>query len=664
MTASNRRLRSLTALLLAALFLLTTSVPALAASGEDASGAVPWTEMTYEHFDAAPFKEKMADLSAAAEDGDADKVISLYDELYDEYIRVYTYDCIATVHNSQDVNDDYWADELVYCDTLVTELSDAFCTACHQILDGPCADDFAAHVGENAAQEFRDYEPMTARELELTKRETELTNEYTALMDKQYDTVYTYDGEDWTLDRLDTEDSAALSDDEYYEIAYGIYGVLAQDAAAIYQELVSIRTEQARINDYDDYNHYAYEMIYGRDYTPEQAQDLFDEVKQISQDVYTSDVQYMTDEIAPTYDTQEDMLAALHEYTSRVDPIYDESWRFMTENGLCDIAAGSGRASGAYTIDLPAYDSEFIYSDEVGSYTALSTLFHEFGHFTAGRLVPAENYLTSWSILDLAEIHSTGMELLVLPFYDEIYDEGADIARYGTMYSALTTVTDQALFAEFEARVYADPDSYATAEALNKLYNDVSVEYGYSDVGSDPTWITVPHFFESPDYIVSYVTAALASIQIWAASQEDWQTGVDIYMDIVRQGQYDLNYFDVVEGAGLKSFDTAGVATEVCGRMLDAMAALEAEILGGEDAEQAKDAPEADAETAETEAPAETVAPPETEAPADTVAPPETEAPADTETPADTGDVLDVETHGMADGANDGPEEEDTDVLG
>lgn len=629
MTALIHRPRSLAALVLTALLLLVISAPALAAGGD--GSATPWDEMGYEHYDPAVFKAGIEDFSAAARDADGDKTLALYDELYEEFIRIYTYDCLATIHNSQDVNDKYWSDELVYCDTMTTELSDALSTACHDVLEGPCAEVFAAHVGENAAQEFRDYEPMTARELELTKQETELTNEYTALMDRENETVYVYKGEDWTLDRLNGEDGEALSDDAYYEIVYGIYGILAEDAADIFQKLVAIRTEQAQINGYDDFNHYAYEELYNRDYTPEQAQALFEEVREISREVYTSPVLYMTDQIAPSYDTQEDMLAVLHEYTAKVDPVYDEIWQFMTENHLCDVAEGRGRASGAYTIDLPAYGSHFIFSDEVGSYDALSTLFHEFGHFTAGQLVPPENYLTSWSILDLAEIHSTGMELLVLPFYEDIFRQGADIARYGTLYSALTTVTDQALFAEFEARIYADPDRYATAEALNKLYNDVSVEYGYPDAGSDPSWITVPHFFESPDYIVSYVAAALASIQIWTVSQEDWQQGVDIYMDIVRQGQYDLNYFDVLEAAGLKGFDTEGVARSVCGRVLDAMDALESRILDG------GEAPEEDFPAAE-------------EAP---------EEPQDAPT-----DVLDVETQSMAGAAAGGAEEENTDVLG
>ena len=621
MTRITRRLPAFMALFLISTLLLTSGAPALAA-GE----AVPWDEMAYEHYDPADFNARLAEFTAAASDGDADAAIALYDALYADYVLAYTYDALACIHNSQDVNDAYWADELVYCDGLVAELNDALSAACHDVLDGPCADEFAAHVGESAAGSFRDHEPMTARELALTKQESALFNRYSALMDRMNDTVYTYDGQDWTLARADGPEGAGLTDDAYYDILYGVYGVLAQDVADVYTELVAIRTELAHLNGYDDYNHYAYETLYRRAYTPEQAQALFDEVKEIARQVYTSPVLNMTDRIAPAYDTAEDMLAAVHEYAAKVDPAFDEAFTYMTENGLCDIAAGPGRSSGAYTIALPAYNGMFIYSDDLGSAEALSTLFHEFGHFTAGLLTPPENLLASRTVLDLAEIHSTAMELLVLPFYDEIFDQGADIARYGTLYAALTAVTDQAIFAEFESRVYADPDRYATADALNRLYNDVSVEYGYSDMVADPTWIDVPHFFDQPDYIVSYVAATLASIQIWDASRTDWQQGVDIYMDILRQGQYDLDYFDVLSGAGLKGFNTPGTATDVCDRLLDELEALERSILYGEPA-------------------------------------PAQEPPAE-ETPAPAEDVLDVATHGLASATDADAETSPPDVLG
>ena len=654
MTKTTHRLRPLTALVLAALFLFTASVPALAAPAKGAA----WEEMEYEHYDPSDFKEKVKALTDAAEKNDPDTVISLYDQLYDEYMIVFTYYCLSQVHNSQDVTDEYWADEMVYCSGLVTELSDLLSSACHQALESPGAVLFAAHLGENATRELLEYEPLTARELALTKKETSLINEYTAFIDKSNEAVYSYKGREWTLDLLDGEEGAGLTDDEYNDILYGIYDVLSQGAADIFLQLVDIRTEIAKINGYDDYNQYAYEKIYYRDYTVEQAQSLLEEVREISQQVPDSPVLYMTDAVAPVYSTQQDMLAVLHQYAGQVDPAFDQAYAFMKENHLCDIAVGPGRAAGSFTIQLPAYDSAFIYSNDTGSVVALSTLFHEFGHFTALGLASPENYLTSWRALDLAEIPSTGMELLVLPFYDDIYRQGADIARYVVLFDTLTAVTDQAMFAQFENQIYADPDSYATAEALNKLYNDVGVEYGFSDIGSDPTWIFTNHFFESPGYVISYVTATLASIQIWDAAQQDRQSGVDLYMDIVRQGPYDTGYFDVIKSAGLKSFDTPGTATEVCDRLLDTMRSLEAGILGGEDRQ-----PPADGQP-DQEAPDETAAPDPTAAP-ETEAPAVTEAPAETEAPDGPEDVLDVETRGMTGATEDSEaEEETTDVLG
>ncbi len=617
------RFRALTALFAAFALILALASPALAAGD-----SVSWDEMAYEHYDPAAFDALLEDFSAAAKDGDEEKVLALYDELYDAFLLVCTYDTIASIRNSQDVNDTYWSDELVYCDALSARMTDSFRLACHDALDGPCADALAGHIGPDAAEALRDYEPLTDRELELTQRESELVNEYYALIDTLPDTVYVYDGEDWTLDRLYGPDGAALDYAASDEIFYGIYANLAEDVAEVYRELVSIRTEMAQLAGYDDYNYFVYDNIYPRDYTPEQAQDLFDEVKELAVQLYASPVTDMTDRVAPAYDTQEDMLAVVREYAPQVDPVFADAWQFLTENGLCDVSAGPGRSDQAYTTSLPAYHCPFIFGSQTGSPDALTALFHEFGHFTADWLTEPENYLTSYPVLDVAEIQSTGLELLMLPFYDEIYDQGADIARYQTMNKALVDVTDQAIFAEFESRVYADPDQYATADALSQLYNDLSVEYGYSDIGSDPTWITVHHFFALPDYVVSYVTSALAAIQIWDAARTDWRAGADVYMDILRQGSGDLDYFAVLADAGLKSFDTPGVATEVCGRLWDAMTALESEILNGPTPAPEDDAPE---ETPPAETPEE--------------------------------DVLDVETHGLASATDAAPASEKPDVL-
>ena len=568
-------LRPLAALILAAAMALT------AAAG--AGGAMAWDEMTYVHMDGADFFADIDALTAAGQDGDSEAVVRLYDSLYDRFAQVYTMGSITYIKNSIDVTDQYWADEMVYCNTLSQQMKDALCDACHQVLDGPCADALARRVGDDAAQYLREYAPMTERELELAARETELVTQYNAKMEGLDQVVYTCQDQDWTLERLRAE-AQALDRETYDDIYYGIFDAAARDVGEVFRQLVSVRTELARLRGYEDYNDYAYKELYDRSYTPEQARDLLDQAQVICREflggLAGSPVSSRPVTCLFPLDDQQQMLEVLHRYVGQVDPVFDESWQRLADGGLCDIAAGPGRASGAFTIELPSFgDSAFIYGSRTGSAGALGTLFHEFGHFTAILLNPDENLAVGGMGPDLAEIHSTGLELLSMRFYDELYGEDADTARFNTLSSALSIVTGQSLYAQFEAAVYAQPDM--TLEQIGQTYDQLLDAYGYGAAGRpNQTWIQVPHFFTNPNYIISYVAAAMASLQIWAAAEDDWRAGADIYMDILQAGFYDADYFQVLDSAGLASFAQPGTVETVCRRALDALAALEADILG------------------------------------------------------------------------------------
>ena len=132
--------------------------------------------------------------------------------------------------------------------------------------------------GEGQAQSLLSTSPNTREELALLERETALVNEYWEAV-VQEPSVQS-GGRTWTRAQADAAYLVgSLEEDAYLtlvgELAAGRNGVLAP----IYLELVKVRNQYAASKGYDDYVQYAYQTVYGRDYTPEEAALLHRAVK-------------------------------------------------------------------------------------------------------------------------------------------------------------------------------------------------------------------------------------------------------------------------------------------------------------------------------------------------------------------------------------------------
>lgn len=139
------------------------------------------------------------------------------------------------------------------------------------------------------------YEAMTDRELELTAEEIRLVQQYDQAM--MEDCEITYNGEAWTEDKL--EETPPEDDSDVNTILTLILKKRSETVVPIFKELVSVRTEIARENGYDNYVDYAYEELYNRDFTPGEVRALYPVIK---------------DEISPLY-----MQAQLLFYTMESD---------------------------------------------------------------------------------------------------------------------------------------------------------------------------------------------------------------------------------------------------------------------------------------------------------------------------------------------------------
>lgn len=558
-----------------------TSIPIYLPDRGSAAGT-HWEDMDYIHYDPTPYYDQVDVLYDLAEAGDLEGVCSLYDRLYREFTFIDTQNTIAYIHYSSDVTDEYWSEELLYCENLWAETGDALSYACRTILEGPLGDGFAAHIGPDAAEAFAEYEAMMDRESELVTRESELINEYYDIMaTADAEAIYVYRGEEWTFEKLNGYSGDTLYEEDYegyWEVSNALEASVNEKVGPIYLELVDIRTEMADIRGYDSYADYAYEKSFARDYTTDDADALCNAVKAFSADyydeLYYSDLWYAYEDVAPVLD-EEELIAILGEHIGLFGEAFQDVWLYMTEHDLCEICADPSALQGGYTTELFYYRSPYIYMSLAGDCYDFSTLSHEFGHFAEAYYNPAPNILTSAGSYDLFEIHSTGMEVLFTEVYDEIYSENAHIAAFITLGGLVEVVLDGCIYDEFQRRIYANPGM--TLEDINRLYAQILREFGMEiDQEMDYTWMYISHNYEAPLYYISYAVSALAALQLWDLAQEDFDAAVKTYQAIVAQGAYEDGYLTVLSNAGLRLFTDEGAPADICRPAIDRMKELEA----------------------------------------------------------------------------------------
>lgn len=529
----------------------------------------------YQEYDAREFYAMCRELEALAEGDDARAVCQQYDRLYEEFLRIDTLNSVAYLAYSADVLDAVLMARSAETDSLWGSTAAALCDACRAVMNGPCAQSFRAHVGDRAADYFAAYSDGGDRAAELLDRETALENEYyeTLALSEQY--TYRYNGRDWTMellygsagDRFYEEDY-----DGYFEVYYALLEQVNASLGPIFLELVAVRDEYAEQMGYDSYADYAYECMYGRDYSTDDAQALCDAVKRYVSRDYYDDVYYNDLSTEGFYDVghleEDKILQLLGRYAGEIDPLVTEGWELLTENELYDIGTGSRRMDVAYTTDLSQFGYSYIFATMDGGAVDFSTMTHEFGHFLDGWMNPSPNVIAGNGSFDLFEIHSNGLEVLYLEYYDQIFGDAADAAKFAVLGDQLACIVEGCLFDEFQRRIYDDPDM--SLQEVNELYAQLCIEYGEYDWGDeDHFWVCISHNYDSPLYYISYAASALAALQIWEESQRDYDAAVETYLDILYAGAYEDSYLEVLRRADMRSFTEAGAVEEICRPVLN-----------------------------------------------------------------------------------------------
>lgn len=480
---------------------------------------VDYADMHWHIYDTGEFNAKADRLSITPDGGEA---AELYEWLVTEYTKAYTLDNLAYIDFYAHPSDETISSACQTLDAAVNGMLDTLCTAVADALDGAAGDDFAAYLGEDRASAFTGYDEQTDREREIAERVSELTLQYNALI----------------MESLDLDEET-------------------EQIGGLYRELIDLHNEEAQLAGYDSYADYAYEMNYGRDFTPDDAAALCEAVKPYAKkyftSLYTNEATYTDFTVNTDYSAQE-LVAMIERFMPRLSPAAAEAAGYMKRHGLYYMDSADRISDMGFTMTLDYYNAPFIYLALYGNEYDMQSMFHEFGHYYDAYVNPVPDVLLSVGSLDIFEIHSTGMEALSTGWYEDIYGEEADLARIRFLDNALYTVFTGCMFDEFQREVYADPS--LTPEQISQTYTSVARSYGLRTYSEDAThyWMQVNHNFESPFYYISYAVSMLASLQIYEMAENDWAQAADFYNDLVSLGAFDYTYCELLREVGLECF--------------------------------------------------------------------------------------------------------------
>lgn len=520
------------ALCLAAVLLLTgCSLDALRRYMDSAYGAyeaIAYEDMAYTRPDMVELQNVLASSCSAAQSADTlDAALTAVYDFYDVYDSFYTNYNLADIRYCGDLTDIYWEAEYNYCAENIPAADAALETLYRALAKSPMREAlesedyfgpgyFDAYEGESVWDEYY---------LSLMEQEAALQSRYYDLSDQ------------------------ALSTEYYSDEYYSTYGT---QMAELFVELVALRQEIAAYAGYASYPELAYDLYFYRDYTPAQAESYLTQVSEALYKPYCHMSQSDVWNLVAGYCTEAQTFQYVKDAASAMGGTAEEAFALLEEAGLYDIRYGENKYDSSFEVYLWSYYEPFIFMCPYMDQTDKLTFAHEFGHF-------ANDYVCggSYAGTDIAEVHSQAFEYLSLCYSAD----ASDLSRF-KMADSLCTYMESGAYALFEHQVYGLTGDKLTVENVAALYEQIGRQFGFDSWDWDSRdFVTVPHFFTNPMYMVSYVVSNDLAMQFYQLEQDDPGAGLALYEQILlSQDSYIVSFAQLY---GLESPFSKGRLQEV-----------------------------------------------------------------------------------------------------
>ncbi|CAH0345873.1 M3 family oligoendopeptidase [Bacillus sp. CECT 9360] len=483
---------------------------------------------------------------------------------------------ICYIRHSVDTNDEFYKAENDYLDEIAPEMEELVSQYYKELVGSRFRKDLETKWGHQlfalADAQLKTFSPEIIQHLQ---KENKLSTEYTQLIASA---KIMFEGEERTLPQL--QPFAESPDREMRKKANAAKnGFLAENEQKldeIYDQLVKVRHEIAKMLGYKNFVELGYYRMARTDYNAEMVANFRKQVEEyivplasklrerqrerIGLDelkFYDEGFEFQTGNAVPKGEPEwiiENGKKMYEELSSETKEFFE----FMTDNQLMDLVSKKGKAGGGYCTFIEDFKAPFIFSNFNGTSGDIDVLTHEAGHafqvYSSRKFEIPEYY---WPTYEAAEIHSMSMEFFTWPWMELFFKEDTDKYKFSHLSSGLLFLPYGVAVDEFQHFVYENPE--ATPEERKSAWREIEKKYlPHRDYDGDEYlekggfWHRQGHIYGSPFYYIDYTLAQICAFQFWKRSREDQQSSWADYLKLCQLGG-SQSFLGLVEEANLQS---------------------------------------------------------------------------------------------------------------
>ncbi len=503
-----------------------------------------------------------------AENATVEEAVELYGYMYDEMLKIRTLTSIARYFRDKDTRNAQYAEICDHNDAVLIRMGTAFAEATESFAKADrFGEEFDKRIGKDIAQGLRSSEDIDYDKMEeLMARSNELLNEYQSILDG--DVAVEYKGKEW---RRYGENQVVSSYEDYVAINTLLVEKLYEMLMPTYLELNKARDAEAEFWGFDSQSDYYNLVYFSRDYDTSDAKKILENVrKHIVPIVNEFKEKCESEEVE-----SDEIVGKARKLIESVSPEMLEIFDDMVKRELVFIATDFEKSRQVgYTTNLAQYVSPIIYIFDSGDYFSVDELVHEFGHYCDYYLNDSQSLFAPTASLDVAEIPSTALELITYGLYEDIYEDPRE-EKILLLERALETIAYTGCQMDAQLRV-DEYDGELTGDIIKQIYKETAAEYGMSF--AYPTgveWINVAQIYQYPFYNMSYVTAGVASLEIWAVGREKGQEAAEqLYLEVLSDGSFENGYMQLMQKHGLRGAVSEQTIKDISGTVAEELAKL------------------------------------------------------------------------------------------